>query len=128
MRKFYKVINYETGSWELVLADKGLDALSFYRKKNNVERSVILACHDLFVYNNDGEQFTVTRLSELPNNVNFHKVFPVLGVVCDESMRKISRVANGVVKCRHLDDPGKPFSFLKGSTYVTVEVQDGTQV
>ena len=128
VRKFYRVTNCETGSSELVLADGHVDALSFYRKKNDVERSVILECTDLFVRNNDGERFMVTKLSELPDKAKFHKAFPALGTVGDKSIQKICRVANGMVKCRHLEDLGKPYSFFKGSTYVTVEVQDGTQV
>ena len=126
MRKFYKVTNCETGSSELVLADGHVDALSFYRKKNNDERLVVLECADVFVRNNDGERFMVTKLSELHDKMTFHKV--VLGRVSEKSMQKICRVANGMVKCRHLEDPGKPYSFFKGSTCVTVEVQDDTQV
>lgn len=123
LRKFYKVTNCETGSSELVLADGHVDALSFYRKKNNVERSVTLECADFFVRNSDGDLFMVTKLSELPDNCEFAKALPALGWCNSVKLYKICDQANGMVRCRYVDDTIKPDSFFKGSVYVTVEVQ-----
>lgn len=124
MRKFYKVTNCETGSSELVLADGHVDALSFYRKKNNVERSVTLECADFFVKNTDGDRFMVTKLSELPDNAMFAKALPALGWCNTVKLYKISTQANGMVRCRYVDDTIRPDSFFKSSTYVTIEVQN----
>lgn len=122
MRKFFKVTNCKTGSSELVLADGHVDALSFYRKKNNVEKSVILECADFFVRNNDGDRFMVTKLSELPDNATFARALPALGWCNNTKLYKIRRQANGMVRCRYVMDTIRPDSFFKGSLYVTVEV------
>lgn len=122
MRKFYNVTDCQTGSSELVLADGHVDALSFYRKKNNVEKSVILQCADFFVYNNDGDRFMVTKLSELPDNAMFAQALPTSGWCNTTKLYKINRQANGMVRCRYVMDTIRPDSFFKGSMYVTVEV------
>ena len=120
LRKFYKVTNCETGSSELVLADGHVDALSFYRKKNNVEKSVILECADCFVYNNDGNRYAFTKLSELRDNDLFYKALPALGWCGNSPIFKICTKANDMVACRYLYDTIRPDSYFKGSTYVTI--------
>jgi hypothetical protein len=121
MRKFFKVTNCRTGSSELVLADGHVDALSFYRKKNNVERSVILSCADHYTCNDDGDRFMITKLSELPDDATFHRVLP--SGCSNVPFRKDSRMANGMVQC-YRTDINAAASYFKGSTIVTVEVQD----
>ena len=125
LRKFFKVTNCETGSSELVLADGHVDALSFYRKRNNVERSVTLECADFFVRNNDGDRFMVTKLSELSDNAIFRKALPAIGWCNTACIYKVGRMANGVVRCRYVEDTIRPDSYFPGSMFVTVEVQNG---
>lgn len=119
MRKFYKVTNCSTGDWSLVLADGRVDALSYYRKKNNVERSITLDCSDVFVHNGY-KRYQVTKLSELHDNELFCKALPLLGICGNTPMFKLGRVANGMVRCMYLYDTIRPYSYLKGSTYVTI--------
>ena len=119
MRKFYRVTNHETGSSELVLAEGHVDALSFYRKKNNIEKSVTLECADHYTQNDDGDRFMITKLSELPDNATFHRVLP--SGYSNVPFQKDSRMANGMVRCYRTDIITEA-SYFKGSTIVTVEV------
>lgn len=122
MRKFFKVTNCKTGSSELVLANGHVDALSFYRKRNCVEKSVVLECADFFVYNNDGDRFMVTKLSELPDNATFRRALPVIDWCGADQLYKVGRMANGMVRCRYVNDTIRPDSYFSGGRYVTVEV------
>ena len=122
MRKFYKVRNCQTGSSELVLANGHVDALSFYRKKNNVEKSVTLECSDFFVRNNDGGRFMITKLSELPDGATFHKALDAFGWCCYTTIHKVANMANGMVHCTTTEDGEVKDRYFKGSTKVTVEV------
>ena len=122
MRKFYKVRNCQTDSSELVLANGHVDALSFYRKKNDVEKSITLECADFFVRNNDGDRFMITKLSELPDGVAFHKALDALGWCCYTTIHKVANMANGMVHCTTITDDGVKDHYFKGSTKVTVEV------
>lgn len=119
LRKFYKVIDHETGSSELVLADGHVDALSFYRKKNNVEKSVILECADFFVYLS-GERYFTTKLSELPDCDLFYKVNNRTNVVNPMLFVKFANTANNMVRCNRFYDMIRPYSYFKGSTMVAV--------
>ena len=126
MRKFFKVTNCETGSSELVLADGHVDALSFFSKNRTYdERSVTLECADFFVRNNDGDRFMVTKLSELPDNAIFRKALPAIGGCNTSRIYKVGRMANGMVRCRYVEDTIRPDSYFPGSMFVTVEVQNG---
>lgn len=122
MRKFYKVRNCQTGSSELVLANGHMDALSFYRKKNDVEKSVILECSDFFVRNKYGDRFMITKLSELPDGVTFHKALDALGWCSYITIRKVANMANNMVHCTTIEDGEVKDHYFKGSTKVTVEV------
>ena len=119
MRKFYRVTNCGTGSSELVLAEGHVDAVSFYRKKNNVERLVTLECADYYTQNDDGDWFMITKLSELPDDAIFHRVLP--SGCSNVPFQKDSRMANGMVRC-YRTGIITGASYFKGSTIVTVEV------
>lgn len=124
MRKFYQVKNCETGSSELVLANCHVDALSFYRKKNKVERSVVLECSDLFVRDARGNRYQFTKLSELRDNDVFHKALPALGYCGDAPILKLHTNANNMVACKYLCKVDCPDSYFKSSTYVTIIPQE----
>lgn len=119
MRKFYRVTNCETGSSEPVLANGHVDALSYYRKCNNVEKSVILGCADIFAYN-DERRYAVTKLSELPDHSLFHKVGEFSGACGPILLQKVETMANGMVRCRRFYDTIRPDSYFKSSTKVTI--------
>lgn len=119
MRRFYKVTNCETGSSELVFADGHVDALSFYRKKNNVGRSIVISCEDKFV-KNSLSRYQFTKLSEIPDGFIFYKALDALGWCTESPIVKISTNANGMVRCRYLEDTIRPDSFFKGSMKVTI--------
>lgn len=119
MRKFYRVTNCETGSSEPILANGHVDALSYYRKCNNVERSVILECADIFI-RNDERRYMVTKLSELPDHSLFYKVGDFSGMITSVLMQKVETMANGMVRCRQFYDTIRPDSYFKSSTKVTI--------
>ena len=119
MRKFYRVTNCETGSSELVLANGHVDALSYYRKCNDVEKSSVLECADISV-SIDNRRYMVTKLSELPDCALFYKVGNFSGTVDSVLMQKIETMANGMVRCRRFYDTVRPDSYVKSSTKVTI--------
>jgi heme oxygenase len=119
MRKFYCVTNCETGSSEPVLANGHVDAMSYYRKCNNVEKLVTLECTDIISYN-DERRYAVTKLSELPDHSLFYKVGDFSGRVTSVLMQKIETMANGMVRCRMFYDTIRPDSYFKSSTKVTI--------
>jgi hypothetical protein len=126
MRKFYRVTNCETGSSEPVLANGHVDALSYYRKRNNVERSVTLECADIISRanichgpNSDGE-YMITKLSELPDHSLFYKVGDFSGAYSPVLLQKVETMANGMVRCRRFYDTIRPDSYFKSSTKVTI--------
>lgn len=119
MRKFYRVTNCETGSSEPVLANGHVDAMSYYRKRNNVEKSVTLECADVFSYN-DERRYAVTKLSELPDHSLFYKIGQFSGTYSPVLLQKIETMANGMVRCRMFYDTIRPDSYFKSSTRVTI--------
>ena len=121
MRKFHKVTNCQTGSSELVLADGHTDALSFYRKKNNVERSVTLSVCDQYAYDLT-DRFNTTKLSELPDGSYFYKVIKGTYECAYPMLQKSARMANGMVKCYDASDDNAATKYLKGSTMVAYVV------
>lgn len=127
MRKFYKVRNCQTGSSELVLADGHVDALSFYHKKNNVEKSVTLECSDYFAHILCDEKYFITKLSELPDGSIFYKVISRTSECAVTPYIKCTAKANGMVQCHTLYDENTPYSYFKGSIKVAIlpkEVQE----
>lgn len=126
LRKFYKVIDHETGSSELVFADGHVDALSFFGKNRTYDENHIIECSDVFVHNGD-DRYQFTKLSELPDNSVFYKVLEALGYASNIPIIKVGNMANGMVRCRYLYDTIRPDSFFKGSTKVAIippEVQE----
>lgn len=126
LRKFYKVIDHETGSSELVFADGHVDALSFFGKNRTYDENHIVECSDVFVRNGDN-RYQFTKLSELPDNSVFYRVLEALGYACNTPIIKVGNMANGMVRCRYLYDTIRPDSFYKGSTKATIlppEVQE----
>lgn len=119
MRKFYRITNCDTGSSELVFANGHVDALSYYRKCNNVERSVTLECADIFTYNHE-RRYAVTKLSELPDHSLFYKVGEFSGAYGPVLLQKIEAMANGMIRCRRFYDTIRPDSYFKSSTKVTI--------
>ena len=126
MRKFYRVTNCETGSSEPVLANGHVDALSYYRKCNDVEKSVVLECADIISRANmcygplSRGEYMITKLSELPDHSLFYKVGEFSGTYTPTLLQKIETMANGMVRCRRFYDTIRPDSYFKSSTKVTI--------
>lgn len=120
MRKFYKVIDHEAGSSELVFADGHVDALSFFSKHlTDDEKYHTLECSDVFVRNGDN-RYQFTKLSELPDASVFYQALDALGYSTKCPIVKVGNMANGMVRCRYLYDTIRPDSFFRGSTRVSI--------
>lgn len=117
MRKFVKITNREVGSSELIFADGHVDALSYYRKKNDVAKSVVLEASDVYAYDFD-KRYHVTKLSEIPDGAVFRKVITRTSEINAEWLIKKRTFANGMVECWVADDIETPAKYFKQSTKI----------
>jgi hypothetical protein len=64
--------------------------------------------------------YRVTKLSKLPDGARFYKVICTKNHVVNVPYIKITSKANNIIQCSMLYDEARPYSYLKGSTKVTV--------